>query len=160
MLTRRESILGAALAVTLLAGPACAAGTSAHDFVAAIYNSYVGKNGNGVALDNERTVRRYFEPGLAALILKDQKDAARRNETGLLDFDPFVDAQDWDIASYTLTVSEAGSDKASATVKFTNQDKASTVVLDLVKIKADWKINNITWTPHDKPDNLRALYAQ
>lgn len=158
MLTRRESFLLAASA--LLAGPAQAADTSAHDFVAAIYNTYVGKNGNGVALDNERTVRRYFEPSLAALILKDQKDAAQRNEVGALDFDPFVDAQDWEIAAFTITVSDQGADKASATVKFTNSGQASTVVLDLVKIKNDWKITNITWMPHDKPNNLRALYAQ
>jgi hypothetical protein len=158
MLTRRESILVAASA--LLASRAQAADTSAHDFVAAIYNTYVGKNGNGVALDNERTVRRYFEPSLAALILKDQKDAARRNEVGVLDFDPFVDAQDWDISSFALTVSETGSDKASATVKFSNHGTDSTIVLDLAKIKNEWKITNITWMPHDKPNNLRALYAQ
>jgi hypothetical protein len=158
MLTRRESILVAASAI--LASRAQAADTSAHDFVAAIYNTYVGKNGNGVALDNERTVRRYFEPSLAALILKDQKDAARRNEVGVLDFDPFVDAQDWDISSFALTVSETGSDKASATVKFSNHGTDSTIVLDLAKIKNEWKITNITWMPHDKPNNLRALYAQ
>jgi hypothetical protein len=57
-------------------------------------------------------------------------------------------------------VSEAGPDKASATVKFDNSGSASTVVLDLVRIKNDWKISNITWTPHDKPNNLRALFAQ
>jgi hypothetical protein len=158
MLTRRKTLLGAILAIT--AGRAQAADTSAHDFVAAIYNTYVGNNGNGVALDNEATVRRYFEPSLAALILKDQKDSAKRNEVGVLDFDPFVDAQDWEIASFTVAVSDAGADKATATVKFTNSGKASTVALDLVKIKNDWKITNITWTPHDSPNNLRALYAQ
>jgi hypothetical protein len=78
----------------------------------------------------------------------------------VLDFDPFVDAQDWEIASFTVAVTDAGADKATATVKFTNSGKASTVVLDLVKIKSDWKITNITWTPHDNPNNLRALYAQ
>jgi hypothetical protein len=158
MLTRRKTLLGAALAI--LSNRAQAADTSAHDFVAAIYNTYVGKNGNGVALDNERTVRRYFEASLAALILKDQKDAARRNEVSALDFDPFVDAQDWDISAFTIAVSDAGSDKATATVKFSNRDKASTIVLDLVRIKIEWKITNITWMPHDKPNNLRALYAQ
>jgi hypothetical protein len=158
MLTRRKTLLGAILAI--VAGRAQAADTSAHDFVAAIYNTYVGKNGNGVALDNEAIVRRYFEPSLAASILKDQKNAAQRNEVGALDFDPFVDAQDWDIPAFTAAVSDAGADRATVTVKFTNSGKASTVVLDLVKIKNDWKITNITWTPHDTPNNLRALYAQ
>jgi hypothetical protein len=42
-------------------------------------------------------VRRYCEPELAALIIKDRKDA--RGEVGKLDFDPFIDAQDWEIVA-------------------------------------------------------------
>jgi hypothetical protein len=158
MLTRRICIIGAACAVA--SAPSVAADVSVHDFVAAIYNAYVGKNGNGVALDSEQTVRRYFDPSLAALILKDQENSRRRNEVGALDFDPFVDAQDWEIAAFSIAVSEVGPDKASATVKFTNFTRESTVVLDLIKSKNGWKIGNITWKPHDAPDNLRALYTQ
>ncbi len=158
MLTRRTCILGVACAVASVS--AMAADVSAHDFVAAIYNAYVGKNGNGVALDSEQTVRRYFEPALAELILKDREDSRRRNEVGVLDFDPFVDAQDWEIAAFSIAVSEAGPDKARATVKFTSFKRESTVVLDLIRSKAGWKIGNITWTPHEAPDNLRALYTQ
>ena len=80
-------------------------------------------------------------------------------EVGTLDFDPFVDAQDWEIASFDIAVNDAGPGKASATVKFANLDSKSTVVLDLVKIKGAWKISNITWTPHDKPNTLRGLFA-
>lgn len=165
MLTRRNMILAAAAAAagaTCVAGatPAAAADASAHDFVAAIYDTYVGKTGNGIALDNDRAVRRYFEPSLAASILKDRKDAARRNEVGALDFDPFVDAQDWEIAAFAVAVDDAGPDNAGATVKFDNFDKPTTVLLDLVKIKNEWRISNITWTPHEEPNNLRALYAR
>ena len=48
---------------------------------------------------------------------------------------------------------------AGQTVKFSNLKHDSTVVLDLVKIKGEWKINNITWTPHEAPNSLRALLA-
>jgi hypothetical protein len=157
MLTRRNTIFGAACA--LFTTRAAAAGGSAHDFVAAIYDTYVGKGGNGITLDNERTVRRYFEPSLAALILQDQKKAARRKEVGTLDFDPFVDAQDWDIAAYNVAVSDKGADKASAIVTFNNFGKAKMVVLDLIKIKSDWKISDVAWTPHENPNTLRALYG-
>ena len=68
------------------------------------------------ALDSDQKVQRYFEPSLAALIVKDQNDAAQRKEVGTLDFDPFVDAQDWDIAAFNVAVSDKGADKASATV--------------------------------------------
>lgn len=120
----------------------------------------MGKNGNGSALDSEKTVRRSFETSLATSILNDQKDGARRNEPGALDFDPFVDLQDWDIAAFAVAVSEAGANPSRATVKFSNLDRESTVVLDLVKSKNGWRIGNITWMPHDRPNNLRALYAQ
>lgn len=147
--------------MTAVAVPAAApADTSAHDFVAAIYDTYVGKNGNGIALDSEQTVRRYFEPALAALIRRDQAEAARRNEPPMLDFDPFVDAQDWDIAAFDVTVSDGGPGQAKATVKFENSGKETLVALDLVKLGNAWKISDITWQPHDPPNTLRGLYAQ
>lgn len=158
MLTRRNIVLGAACAV--IAAPAAAADASAHDFVKAIYDAYVGKTGNGVALDTDQAVQRYFEPALAALIRKDQKDAERRNEVPTLDFDPFVDAQDWDIAAFAIAVTDAGPGKASATVKFNNFGKPTIAVLDLVKIGNAWRISDISWQPHDQPGTLRELYAQ
>ena len=79
--TRRTIILGAAcLAV---ARPAFAADPGATAFVTAIYDAYRGKDAKGVPLENERIIRRYFEPTLAAAMAKDQKAAARRNEVGL-----------------------------------------------------------------------------
>lgn len=157
MLTRRAIMLGAVYAAATR--PVSAADQSARAFVAGIYDAYKGKNGNGHPLDNEGAIRRYFEPSLAAAILKDQRAAARRQEVGTLDFDPFIDAQDWDIDTFDIAVSDNGLDKATATVKFSNLKSDSTVVLDLVKIKGEWKISNITWTPHESPNSLRGLLA-
>jgi hypothetical protein len=157
VLRRRDVVLATAwVAVT---AHAAADDSSARAFVAAIYDAYVGKNGNGVALDSDQKVQRYFDPSLGALILKDQHEAARRREVGTLDFDPFVDAQDWDIAAFDVAVNDKGPNKASATVQFNNFGKAKTVVLDLVKIKNEWKINDIAWTPHENPNTLRALFV-
>lgn len=169
MLRRRDFVLAAtwpatrtairAAAWTALAVRAAAADASAGAFVAAIYDAYVGKNGNGIALEGDQIVNRYFEPSLAALILKDQKDAERRKEVGALNFDPFVDAQDWDIAAFNVVMDVKGSDKTSATVQFNNFGKPKMVALDLIRIKNEWKISDITWTPHENPNTLRALYA-
>jgi hypothetical protein len=93
------------------------------------------------------------------MMIKDQKDAARRGEVGLLDFDPFVDAQDWVISDFDIAASETAPGKASATVKFTNQGTPVTVKLELVKIKNDWRINDIIWLRDGKPETLRGLYA-
>jgi hypothetical protein len=122
MLTRRTLIFGAACA--MIAVPAFAADASASAFVTAIYNAYKGKDAKGVPLDNERIIRRYFEPTLAAAMAKDQKAAAQRNEVGLLDFDPFLNAQDWDVNAFDIAVSDAATGMAKATVKFVNQSEA------------------------------------
>lgn len=163
MPSRRTVLLsGAFLSVVLVAGasPLAAADPSAHDFVKAIYDTYLGKDSHGLPLDSDAKVRRYFEPSLAAVILQDRKKAARRGEVGTLDFDPFVDAQDWEISDLAIAVEDSGPGKARATVKFKNVDKPSVVTLDLVKIAKAWKIGNVTWQPHEQPNNLRALLAK
>ena len=141
------------------AGPAFAADPAASAFVTAIYAAYKGKNAKGIRLDTEANIRRYFEPSLAALMVKDQKIAAKRGEVGLLDFDPFIDAQDWEISNIDIAVDDGALGKATATVKFTNFDKAATVRLDLVKVKNDGRIADITWLRDSKQDNLRKIYA-
>ena len=157
MLTRRTILLGAPCAA--FAAAASAADASALTFVRSIYDAYKGKNAKGVPLDDPRTIRRYFEPSFAGLMIKDQKIAARRGEVGSLDGDPFIDAQDWDISVFEIAVSETAPGKASATVKFANLGKPNTVVLDLVKIKNDCRINDITWLRDGKSSTLRALFA-
>jgi hypothetical protein len=156
MLSRRTIILGAASMAA--AGPAFAADPGATAFVTAIYSAYKGKDAKGVPLENERVIRRYFEPTLAAAMAKDQKAAARRNEVGLLDFDPFLDAQDWDVDAFDITVSDAATGTAKATVKFVNQGEAMTVVLDLVQAKNDWRVYDITWLHDGKTESLRKTF--
>jgi Protein of unknown function (DUF3828) len=157
MLSRRTMILGAVCMAA--AGPAFATDPGASAFVTAIYNAYKGKDAKGVPLDNERIIARYFEPMLAAAMAKDQKAAARRNEVGLLDFDPFLDAQDWDVDTFDIAVSDTAAGTAKATVKFVNQGEAMTVVLDLVQVKNDWRIYDITWLHDGKTESLRKTFV-
>ena len=156
-LSRRDLLLGAIFA--LLAVPAKAAGQSARDFVTAIYAAYKGKNAEGILLDNDRAIRRYFTPRLAALMIKDQNDAARRGEVGMLDGDPFVDAQDWTIDAFDIAVSDLAPGKARATVKFTNQGTPTMVVLDLVKLGKEWRVSEITWHRDGNVLTLSSLFA-
>ena len=142
-----------------LARTASAADPSASAFVTTIYNAYKGKDAKGVPLDNERIIRRYFEPTLAAAMAKYQKAAARRNEVGLLDFDPFLEAQDWDVGAFDIIISDAAAGTAKATVKFVNQGEAMTVVLDLVQVKNDWRVYDITWLHDGKTENLRKTFV-
>jgi hypothetical protein len=157
MLTRRSLILGAACAA--LATAAFAADASPTAFITAIYNSYKGKDAKGTPLDNERTIRRYFEPKLATAMAKDQKTAARRNEVGKLDFDPFLDAQDWEVATFDIAVGNAAAGKAQATVKFDNMGEAMTVTLDLVQVSNGWRIYDIAWLHDGKTETLRKIFV-
>ena len=100
-----------------------AADPSATSFVEAIYAPYKVKDGKGNPLDSDAAVKRYFEPRLAALIIKDRNKAAKRGDVSTLDMDPFIDAQDWDISAVDVAVRDTGADKASATVSFKNLGK-------------------------------------
>src|SRR5262249_41995135 len=92
-MTVRWSVAAAVcLCLAFVTVPARAADPSAKSFVEGIYAAYKGKDAKGVSLDSNAAVRRYFDPKLAALIIKDRREA--HGEVGKLDADPFVGAQD------------------------------------------------------------------
>jgi len=150
------SLLGAIVAIS----PLQAVDAAAQTFVAAIYNAYKGAGGNGIALDSDAALRRYFEPGLAGLISKDRKDAAGRGEAPALTGDPFVDAGDWNIAAFDIAIADTEPGKATATVKFDNDEKPTVIVLELVKLREGWRIADIRWQHEGETETLRGLYAQ
>ena len=156
---RRRFLAGAAFFLACLAGtpPLSADEASPEGFLKAIYDRYVGdaKTALGLPLDSDRKIRRYFTPELAALIIKDRKEAAQRKEPPTLDGDPFVDAQEWHIAAVSIAVSREAADKALATVSFKNLDTPVTLRLELVHSKDGWKIGDIRWPE----GSLRALVS-
>jgi hypothetical protein len=160
MFNRRRIVLLGALGAAVAIARARAADASARAFIAGIYNAYKGKNGNGISLDSDAAIRRYFEPGLAALMIKDRKDAADRGEAPTLSGDPFVDSGDWDIEAFELAVRDVAPSKANGTVEFQNFDKPKTVVLDLVKLKEGWRIADITWQRNGETQTLRGLLTE
>jgi len=155
MIARRDVLSAVCACIALAVVRAHAADVSAKSFVEAIYAAYKGKDAKGIPLDNDAAVRRYFEPKLAALIIKDRRDA--RGEVGKLGSDPFIDAQNWEIDSVDVVVRDTGSDKAMATVSFKSLGERRTVVLALVKRKGGWRIADITW---DRNGTLRGLLTK
>jgi len=158
--TRRGLLTGAMLLAAGLAGTplGAAAEETPERFLRELYNHYIGdasKGAVGIRLDSHKKIRRYFTPELATLILKDQDEAAKRGEVPNLDGDPFVDAQDWKIAAFDIAVERQAPDKATATVRFSNLGKATTVRLDLVQLKEGWRIDEIYWPE----DSLRGVLA-
>jgi hypothetical protein len=97
MIARRNFVVALWIGLALASVRAMAADPSATSFVEAIYAPYKVKDGKGSPLDSDAAVKRYFEPRLAALIIRDRNKAA--GELSTLDMDPFIDAQDWDISA-------------------------------------------------------------
>jgi hypothetical protein len=144
MSTLRAFFVLCLLALTPLS-QATAADPAAKEFVTAIYRNYVGKEAKGVPLDSPQ-IQTIFTPPVLQLIAADQKQSQQRNEPPELDGDPFVDAQDWDIPSFTVDVADRGPTKAEATVQFTNAGQETSVILLLVKLNNAWRIDDIVWT--------------
>jgi Protein of unknown function (DUF3828) len=136
---------------------AVAGDTAATAFVTRIYDAYKSKNSRGYSIESEADIRRTFEPALAALIIKDQKAAAKRHDVSALDSDPFVDGQEWDISGLSIAVNNVTPGKAVAVVNFKNFGKPTKVVLNLVKVKNDWQIADITWERDGTPETLHGL---
>jgi hypothetical protein len=157
--TRRKvllAIVGAAFVSTAHAQPASNPDdASARVFINSIYDTFTKAGSDGVSIDNAIKLRRYFEPRLAAAMDKDQK--AAHGEIGALDFDPFIDAQDWDFKKYDVALKDTAPDKITATVTFNSLNEVTTIVLDLVKIKNDWRIYDITWKRDPKSGSAATL---
>ena len=135
------ALIAALCVVVSIAAAAPAA--SPQSFVEAIYSTYLGKTAKGIELTEEAVIRRYFAPSLADAIVKERAEADKRGEIPTLDGDPFVDAQDFEIARLRVSTKAVGTEAATATVSFTNLKKPKTMTLDLVKVGGAWRIADI-----------------
>ena len=162
LISRRAVAAGLAAAFVVpapLLARAAEPSATAKGFVEKIYGTYVGsseKGANGVDLDTPADIKRYFTPGLASLILDDEAAAHKRGQPPTLDGDAFIGHQDWDIAGLTVDVKEAGT-KAKATVSFINFGKAEKVLIELLKVGAEWRIADIQW---GDASTLRGLFRK
>ena len=141
-LARRVSVAAVVLVSVVAAVLAAPAPAGPKEFLEAIYKSYLGKESKGIALVKPAEIRRYFAPALAAAMIKDQAEAAKRREVPTLESDPFIDAQDWEIADIAIVVTATGA-KVDASVSFTNFKEKHEITYDLVQTPAGWRIANI-----------------
>ena len=71
--------------------------------------------------------------------------------------DPFIDAQDFEIAAFAIDVKEPAPGKAVGTVRFKNFNEDQTITLDLVKLQG-----RLAHRRDPRPGNrsLRALFKK
>ncbi len=151
---RRAFCLGA-LALVAAAGPAHA-DEEAKRLLEGIYKTYMGSSAAGLDYHSEAKARRTFTPDTVRLFARDWREA--KGEVGRLDFDPFVNGQDYEVTAYTVSVEETGPDQARATVQMTNLGKRQTVVHDLARTANGWRIHDIRW-PGGK-GSLRSILSR
>jgi hypothetical protein len=158
--SRRCVVAGLAVVLAAASLPARAAGDSpAKVFLDSIYRHYLGSStgaAKGVPLATAKAVRGYFTVGLASIIIEDRTAAAKRGETPVLEGDPFVGHEDWDISQLAIEVKDSGSVKAIGTVTFMNSGKPEKVVIELLRSGNDWRIADIEWDS----GTLRGLFRR
>ncbi|HEX8667317.1 MAG TPA: DUF3828 domain-containing protein [Allosphingosinicella sp.] len=82
-----------------------------------------------------------YSPGLQALIEKDREEAG--GEVGRLDFDPWINGQDWEIASVDLREEPARGGGRTVVARFKNMDAATENRFSFVKAGDKWLIDDI-----------------
>ena len=146
-----QAVLVAASAMAITANAEIA---SPQAFVDGIYKHYLGQDSKGLALSSEADIRRYFAQPLADAIVKDFAAAHKAGEVPMLNGDPFIDAQDWEISNLKTAVKSTGANTAVATAAFVIFMEPRMVTLDLVVTPAGWRIAEI----RSPSGSLRALY--
>lgn len=149
MIARRAMAL--AMALLLTAPSLLAQGGTPQAFLEAIYRAYGGTGFKGHPYN---LTERYFASPLREAIDKDFAEAKKRGEVPMLNGDPFVDAQETEIANVVVNAWVTGPTTAMGVATFTNFAKPVRVTLELVSTPAGWRITEIK----APSGSLRAMY--
>lgn len=95
-----------------------------------------------VAFDytNPEIAKNYFDPTLAKLLVADGKRDQSR-----LDFDPFVNGQEFEIKSVDYETRSSSPKEAMVTARFANFEQDTLVIYKLVRTPAGWRIADVLW---------------
>ncbi|MCT8972589.1 YbjP/YqhG family protein [Microbaculum marinisediminis] len=140
----------------LAAAPSAFAQQEPDAVVGEIYTSYED-NGLGVS-PTDPALRDRFSARLQAL-LAEEDDRIDRDGIGNLDFDVFVDAQDFDITGIEIGTPEISGDKAEVAVGLLNFGQPRKFRYLLVMEDGAWRIDDIVAVSDDMPWTLSVLLA-
>jgi hypothetical protein len=135
-LTRRRFLAASAASLTLLSLPAFAAGDDALAFAQSLYKL------DGLWSDIAKDRAKYLGPELIAAMTANDKFGDDPDYA--LDYDPLVQAQDWDeLKDLKFTMEQSSADKATIRVDFTNMEDPTTVRLNLVHTPQGWRLADV-----------------
>ncbi len=154
-ITRRQFVAGISVVAAVAALPewAFAADDAAVAFAASLY-ALPGLWGDVTA--DEASIKKYLAPDLADLI---RANYAKTDFEAALDYDPLVQAQDFEDVKTTFTVRSETDTAAVIDAHVDNYGEDSVVTLDLAKTADGWRLANVR-TDDETPslaDELKQL---
>ncbi len=108
--------------------------------IKAIYRTYIADKGK----DNPGLPHIYSKR-LQALIDKDEKETPE-GMVGRIDWDVFVDGQDWKLTELKIALVSKSADKAEVRATFKNFGEPSNMLFDLVREDGHWRVDDVTKT--------------
>ena len=124
--------------------------------VGSIYALYEG-DGLG-AFPTDPDVQTLFSARTRQLLDEEDK-LAQRDGIGRLDFDVFVDAQDWDLSEVSIGAPQVSGDTAVVDASFRNFDEQRTLRYLFVNEDGAWLIDDIVSESADFSWSLTGLLA-
>ena len=127
-----------ALALMLFALPGTAvAANGPKETIEALYVPYLNQ---AISFDSRPI---YQSVGLNLLYEQDRKDAG--GEVGRIDFDPYIQGQDWDTKHVEVTSVDQLGGTARATVELDNFGKEIHLTFAMVLEREGWKVDDVSW---------------
>jgi len=86
-----------------------------------------------------------YSKRLQALIDKDEKETPE-GMVGRIDWDVFIDGQDWKLTGLNIALVSNAADKAQVRATFKNFGEPSNMLFDLVREEGHWRVDDVTKT--------------
>ena len=138
-ISRRRFVAGVSVAIAGVALPVVAfAGET--DPIAFARSLYALENYWADVTATDETTRHYLDDNLAALVAENY---AKDNVESALDYDPLVQAQDWDEVTTHFTVDSQNATSVVVTVGIENFGERTNVTLDLTMTSDGWRLSDI-----------------
>ncbi|WP_224702989.1 DUF3828 domain-containing protein [Devosia aquimaris] len=147
----RLAALATGLFMAFTAAVAAQPYAAPEDLIAAIYEPYFGG-----AFPEDESAQRSM--ALQALYDRDQ-EITPEGEIGAIDFDPYVDGQDYEITDLVIGTPDISGDRAIVDVTFKNFGEPRALTYDLVFEDGGWKVDDLASTLGDYPYRLTEIFA-
>jgi hypothetical protein len=147
--------LSAVVLASIFVAAGRSSGESPRTFLADIYVQYTDDEAP-VLIWNGEDAQRLFEPALSAAIVGDARAAdGRLDGKPLLDYDPFVQGDDYEINGLSIRILEATASTAMGVVAFRNYGRPAELRFVLVRNRGSWRIRDMRWGN----TSIRAVYG-